>query len=44
MMEAFGYYIAGSNPAPSANAEGRVVTIPVSRLNILKHNGKMGGE
>ena len=35
MMEAFGYYIAGSNPAPSANAEGRAEAIPVSRQKHL---------
>ena len=27
--------IGGSNPSPSANAEGRAVAIPASRLNIL---------
>ena len=35
MMEAFGYYIAGSNPAPSTNAEGRAEAIPVSRQKHL---------
>ena len=35
MMETFGYYTAGSNPAPSTNAEGRVETIPASRQKHL---------
>ena len=34
-MEAFGYYTAGSNPAPSTNAEGRIEIIPVSRQKHL---------